>query len=47
MSANVWPIEFPTVVTKQRCVLHPTTDALPLAGGEIEISGNESRGGSP
>ena len=39
MSANVQPIEFPAVATKERCVLHPTTDAPPLAGGEIEIAG--------
>jgi hypothetical protein len=39
MSADARPIEIPSVNPKERCVLHPTTDAPPLAGGEIEIAG--------
>ncbi len=39
MSADVRLIEILAVNTKERCVLHPTTDAPPLAGGEIEIAG--------
>ncbi len=39
MSADARLIEIPAVNTKERCVLHPTTDAPPLGGGEIEIAG--------
>ena len=39
MSADARPFETPTVDTKERCVLHPTTDTPPLAAGEIEIAG--------
>ncbi len=37
MSADARLFEIPAVNTKERCVLHPTTDAPPLADGEIEI----------
>ncbi len=39
MSADARTIETPVVNAKERCVLHPTTDTPPLAGGEIEIAG--------
>ena len=39
MSANMRPIEFPFVDTKEHCLLHPTTENPPLADGEIEIAG--------
>lgn len=39
MSAAARPFETLTVNAKERCVLRPTTDAPPLADGEIEIAG--------